>query len=141
MFLKGLGNKMASALASFLAAVSLQAAAAPDGAGVAPDFSSVGSVESAAALAAQGKLVRVLLFPAEFGGDDIPQNAVYITPEAAAARELALGTISRMIEKGLLDRMEVSPVYKGKSFVPASLVFKAWHSSKEGRFEPTIEVW
>ena len=46
-----------------------------------------------------------------------------------------------MIEEGLLDRMEVTPAYKGKSFVPSSLALKAWHSSKEGRFERTIEIW
>jgi hypothetical protein len=107
----------------------------------APDFSSVESLAAAGALAEKGDLVRIFLFPAEFGGADIPQNVVYITPQAAAARDLLVATLGRMIEEGLLDRMNVAPVYKGRSFVPAAIAFKAWHTSKPGRFEQTIEVW
>lgn len=105
------------------------------------DFSSVESLAGAGALAARGDLVRVLLFPAEFGGADIAQNVVYITPQAAAQRQLLVGTLRRMVEAGRLDRMNVVPVYKGRSFVPAAITFKAWHSSKDGRFEQTIEIW
>lgn len=105
------------------------------------DFSSVESLSDAGALAAKGDLVRVFLFPAEFGGEDVPPNVVYITPQAAAARELVIGTLRRMIEEGLLDRMNVVPAYKGRSFVPSAIALKAWHTSKEGRFEQTIKVW
>ena len=106
-----------------------------------PDFSAVTSLAAAEALARQGKLVRVLLFPAEFGGEDIRENAVYITPEAAAARDLILGTLHRFIKEGLIDKMDVTPDYKGDSFVPSRIVMHATHSKKKGSFEPTIEVW
>ena len=125
-------------------AVMLGLAAAPAAAQEAPgarDFSSVESLAGAAALAAKGDLVRVYLFPAEFGAEDVPPKVVYITPQAAAARELVIGTLRRMIEEGHLDRMDVVPAYTGRSFVPAAIAFKAWHSSKKGRFEQTIEIW
>lgn len=115
-------------------------AAAREGRG-AGDFSSVESLAAAEALAARGNLVRVLLFPAEFGGEDIVQNVAYITPKAAAERDRLIATLRRMIEEGGLDRMNVAPVYKGRSFIPAAIAFKAWHTSKDGRFEQTIEVW
>ena len=106
-----------------------------------PDFSAVTSLAVAEALARQGKLVRVLLFPAEFGGEDIRENAVYITPEAAAARELILGTLHRFVAEGLVDKLDVTPDYKGDSFVPSRIVMHATRSKKKGSFEPTIEVW
>src|SRR3546814_1230296 len=59
---------------------------------VKPDFSSIETAGAAKALAAQGRLVRVLLFPAEVGGRAVREYMIYITPEAAAARELVIGT-------------------------------------------------
>lgn len=108
---------------------------------MAPDFSQVRNEAAAKELVAQGKLVAIHLFPAEFGGADERVNITYVTPEAAAARELILGTITRMIGEGLIDQLTVEPNYKGDSFVPSSLSMKAWHSEQEGRFEPKIEVW
>lgn len=137
MFRQPIGTILGLALMLGLAATP---AAAQDARG-ASDFSSVESLAGAGALAEKGVLVRVFLFPAEFGGEDIPQNVVYITPQAAAARELVVGTLRRMIEDGRLDRMNVVPAYKGRSFVPVAIAFKAWHTSKEGRFEQTIQIW
>ena len=56
-----------------------------------PDFAAVDSVAKATTLAAQGRLVPILLFPEEFGGENRVENRVYITPEAAEARTLILG--------------------------------------------------
>nr|WP_206364838.1 hypothetical protein [Sphingomonas populi] len=106
-----------------------------------PDFSTITSLAAAEALARQGKLVRVLLFPAEFGGEDVRENAIYITPEAAAARALILGTLHRFVTEGLVDKLDVTPDYKGDSFVPSRIVMHATHSTKKGGINPTIEVW
>ncbi|WP_255325711.1 MULTISPECIES: hypothetical protein [Sphingobium] len=113
----------------------------PAEAGVKPDFSTVQTAPAAKALVAKGKLVPILLFPAEFGGEAIPENISYVTPEAAAARELLIGTLARLIKEGSIDKMDVEPSYKGRSFIPTAIRMKAWHSSKPGRFEPTIWVW
>lgn len=106
-----------------------------------PDFSNVKSRGAALLLENDGKLVKVNLFPSELGGQEIPQNEVYITPEAAGARQMIVGTLVRFVEEGVIDKMTVEPTYKGDSFVPARIVFHAHHSQKAGRFEPVIEVW
>lgn len=107
-----------------------------------PDFAAVESVASAQALVAEGKLVPVLLFPAELGGDEIPVNTVYVTPEAAAAREAVIADLIAQIEAGRIDKMEVEPTYKGRSVVPATIVMNVWHSRNPGeRQARTIPVW
>jgi hypothetical protein len=132
----------ALALAALIAIAALGAAAhAEEAAAVQPDFSAIESLAAAQDLAGQGKLVPVLLFPAELGGADIPLNKVYVTPEAAAARERAVATVITMLEEGKVNQMDVKPAYKGRSFVPSSIVMQAWHTGKGGRFEVTIPVW
>ncbi|AMK21483.1 hypothetical protein [Sphingobium sp. TKS] len=130
-----------AALTLVSAALALAAPRLPAEAGAKPDFSTVQTAAAAKALVAKGKLVPILLFPAEFGGEAIPENMIYITPGAAAARELLIGTLTRLIKEGSIDKMEVEPSYKGRSFIPTAIRMKAWHSSKPGSFEPTIRVW
>lgn len=108
---------------------------------VRPDFSAVTSLAAAKALAAKGRLVEVLLFPAELGGQDLPENRVYITPEAAAAQRLMIGTLQRFVREGLINKMTVEPEYKGDSYIPSRIVMHATHSKKKGGFSPTIEIW
>lgn len=128
-----------------LALAALIALAAPLNAGeTAPapaDFAAVESLAAAQDLAKAGKLVPVLLFPAEVGGANIPLNTVYITPEAAAERAKALAAIIALLEQDKLDQMDVKPAYKGKSVVPSSIVMKAWHTRGGDKFEATIPVW
>ncbi len=106
-----------------------------------PDFANYQTLPSVRALAGEGKLVKLLLFPAEFGGEDVPPNVVYVPVKAASAHGTIVGTLRRMIREGSLDRMEVKPVWKGKSFVPGAIRFHAWHSAKAGSFDPEIVVW
>jgi hypothetical protein len=108
---------------------------------VKPDFSNVTSKSQVDELVKQRKLVRIYLFPVEFGGPEEPMNRSSITPEAAAARELILGTMKRFIQQGLIDKMTVSPEYRGASLVPTRIVFHASNSKTGGTFEPTVEVW
>lgn len=128
-----------------LALAALIALAAPlqahEAAPVAADFAAVESLAAVQDLAKAGKLVPVLLFPAEVGGPDVPPNTVYITPEAAAERAKALAAIIALLEQDRLDQMDVKPAYKGKSVVPSSIVMKAWHTGTGEKFEATIAVW
>lgn len=106
-----------------------------------PDFSSVTSREQALALVRQGRLVRILLFPAELGGEDRVENVSFVSPEAADALALVIGTLKRFTAEGLVNRMTVDPEYRGDSLVPARIVFHATHDRKEGGFHPVVEVW
>ena len=105
------------------------------------DYSKVTSREKAQALEAKGELVKILLFPEEFGGPDTPENVVYVPKVAADIKDLITGTLVRFFKEGLIDNLQVEPKYKGNSFVPSRLVMKTSHSNREGKFNPTIEVW
>lgn len=129
---------MGATLAMPLPSVS---AATAKGEMVLPDYSHVTSAAEARELAAEGKLIKILLFPAEFGGQDMPGNVVYVPPEAARAKDLATGTLIRYVEEGLIDNLTVDAEYKGDSFIPSRILMKATHSSKDGTFNPTISIW
>ena len=105
------------------------------------DFSGVDSREKAVQLAQEGKLFKVLLFPAEFGGEDVPQNVVYVPAGFPEIKDKITGTLMRFVQEGLIDTLQVNPEYKGNSFVPSKINMKTSHSGKAGEFNPTIEIW
>ena len=125
----------------FAAVPAVQSQATNAEAKVKPDFSEVDSLDKARKLEANGELVKILLFPAEFGGEEIPQNIVYVPQGAADAKALITGTLVRFFREGLIDHLVVEPEYKGGSVVPIRIVMKASHRTKEGKFNPTVEVW
>lgn len=45
-----------------------------------PSFAHISSREIAEELVGKGELVRMPLFPVEFGGDESPQNLTYVPP-------------------------------------------------------------
>ena len=105
------------------------------------DFSGVGSREKAIQLAQDGKLYKILLFPAEFGGEDIPQNVVYVPAGIPEIKNEITDTLIRFVQEGLIDNIQVNPEYKGNSFVPSKINMTTSHSGKAGEFNPTIEIW
>lgn len=106
------------------------------------DYSYVRSMAQAIELYEEGKLFKVLLFPAEFGGQDIPPNVVFVPRGIPEARELVLGTLIHFAQEGLFNQLEVNPEYKGDSFVPSKIKIRAWHSEKSvGEFLPSIDIW
>ncbi len=105
------------------------------------DFSHVDSQEKAEALAEKGELFKILLFPAEFGGQDVPPNTVYVPAGIPEIKDQITQTLIRYVQDGLIDNLTVNPEYKGNSFVPARIVMETSHSGKPGQFNPTIEIW
>jgi hypothetical protein len=89
-----------------------------------PDFSSVDSKAKVLALANEGKLEKVHLFPLEVGGQDIEPNIVYLPVGFRDIKRKLDGTILRMAQDGLISDLKVIPEYKGNSFVPARIVIK-----------------
>lgn len=107
-----------------------------------PDFSNVTTKAAARQLVREGKLVRIHFFPLELGGPDEPHNVGFVTPEAASAREMLVGTLVRFFEDGLIDRLRVLPEYTGESIVPIRIVMEAGRDGdEEGGFNGSIEVW
>jgi len=109
----------------------------------APDFTAVTTKAAANRLVREGKLVKIHFFPTELGEPaKEPHNIGYITPEAAEARALLIGTLERFRDEGLIDQMRIVPDYKAESIIPTRIRFKAWHSQRDGGgLEGVVEVW
>ena len=108
----------------------------------APDYAHVKSNAQAMALCESGELFKILLFPAEFGGEDVPHNVVYVPRGVPEAQQMIVGTLVRFVEEGTINQLTVNPEYKGDSFVPSRILMRAWNSEKPGgEFAPALEVW
>ena len=105
------------------------------------DFSEIDTREKAMALAQEGQLFKVLLFPEELGGADVPQNIVYVPAGIPEVKDKITGTLVSYVQDGLIDQLNVAPVYKGGSFVPSKITINASHSGKSGEFNASIEIW
>lgn len=105
------------------------------------DLSQVDSLDKAMAHATEGRLFKILLFPAEFGGQDVPQNVVYVPAGIPEIKDQITGILMGFVEEELIDNLQVMPEYKGDSFVPTKINMKTSRSGKEGEFNPTIEIW
>jgi len=106
-----------------------------------PDFSAVDSLEKAQALASEGKLERLYLFPLEFGGKDIPQNVLYVPIGFAAMKQRIDSMVRDLVNQGQVSSYAAHPEYKGKSFVPSKIKIVASHPEKGGGLNPVIEIW
>ncbi len=106
-----------------------------------PNYNEVTSLAIAARWAADGRLARILLFPSELGGEDIPPNVSYIPPTALPARTAAIEALIAETERGLIDQMDVNPEYTGNSFVPVRLRFSAHHTATGHRLDRVVEIW
>lgn len=104
-----------------------------------PDWSQVDSQAKAEELVARGDLVRLLLLPADFGGDDDPGNVVYVPPFAADLKDgFDMNTVLPLIESGKVTRYQAVPRYDGASFVPSAIDIRA---SEPGDVQMTLEIW
>lgn len=111
------GAKMKKLLMTILVVLGMSGANADSG----MNFSHVDAREKAMALVQEGKLFKILLFPSEFGCEDIPQNSVYVPAGIPEIKDQITGTLIRFVEQGLIDNMQVNPEYKGNSFVPSKI--------------------
>ena len=134
-------KRILTAILAMLGLGTATAADSPPSAAHVQDYSHVTSRELALKLVAEGKLFKILLFPAEFGGEDVAANVVYVPVGIPELKDQITGTLVRFYKEGLIDNLKVRPEYKGDSFVPSKIHFKASHSEKKGVFEPTIDVW
>lgn len=141
-------GRMGLALAGLLLALGaliLMSAAMAQEADRAPasDFAAVTTSAAANRLVREGRLVKIHLFPTELGGPVKERSNIgYITPEAAEARALLIGTLEHDLDEGLIDQMRVTPDYRGDSIVPARIRFRTWHSRRSGgAIETVVEVW
>ena len=104
-----------------------------------PDFTAVDSQAKAQELARLGQLQKVLLLPAEFGGEDVPPNCVFVPAWVAEKKaETDRNVIRPLAEAGKISRYSARPAYQDKSFVPNAITIEA---SDPGSFTMTIAIW
>jgi hypothetical protein len=109
----------------------------PQGPG--PDFSEIDSREKAERLFADGALMKLHLLPPEFGGDDAPQNIVYVPAFVVdIKRGVDTNTIMPLAKDRKVTRYTATPKYQGRSFIPNSIEVRA---SNPGSFEMVIRIW
>ena len=104
-----------------------------------PNFSSVNSRAKAEQLWQSGELQRTLLLPAEFGGEDIPPNVVYIPAFAVEMKSrIDVKVIKPLIADKKVTRYVASPEYEGDSFVPIAINISA---TDPGQFSARVAIW
>lgn len=107
--------------------------------GSGPDFSAIDSKAKAEVLFERGELQKVMLLPAEFGGQAVLTNLIYIPAFAAEQKaSIDLNIVKPLVASGKVSRYKATPEYQGRSFIPVSIVITA---SEPGSFSARIAVW
>jgi hypothetical protein len=93
-----------------------------DPAGSLPDFAAIRTVQQADSLFKAGLLDRLFIMPLEFGGEEIPQNLLYV-PKGAAARKAAIDqeVIAPLIQEGRISKYTANAEYQDGSVVPSAI--------------------
>jgi hypothetical protein len=104
-----------------------------------PDFAGVDSRDKAEEMFRCGQLEKLLLLPIAFGGQDVPENVVYIPSDIAGLkRGIDDNVIAPLVAEGKFTRYQAFPEYHGDSFIPVAIHIEA---SEPGAFSTRIAVW
>ncbi len=74
----------------------------------------------------QGLVEPVLLFPAEFGGIDIPSNVTWLPPNCIREKQEFDAAVLREVQRGKGINYTATPSYDGYSLVPSRLSLAAY---------------
>src|SRR5215467_15449466 len=100
------------------------------------DYSHIDSLDKALALYREGKLERLYMLPLEFGGQDVPQNVLYVPLGIVAIKKQLDETIANLVRERAVAGYNVQPEYKGASFIPSKIKIVTSHPEKPGGFNP-----
>lgn len=104
-----------------------------------PDFSAIDSLEKAEELFRRGELETLFLLPLEFGGQDIPDNTLYVPIGVADVKAgIDNNVIAPLVADGTITKYSATAEYQGESFIPIALKIVA---SEPGDFTTTISIW
>jgi hypothetical protein len=102
-----------------------------------PDFSDINSIEKAIDLYKKGSLTKIYMMPLEFGGEDSPENTLYVPEFVKDFKNRFDNMVGDLLEEGKQLGFETIPEYKGKSFVPSKLILMVTGDSE---FTETIHI-
>jgi hypothetical protein len=104
-----------------------------------PDFSTIDSQAQAEKMFRRGELEKVFLLPLEFGGQDIPDNYLFVPIGVANIKwGIDNNVIGPLVAEGKVTQYTATPEYQGKSFIPIAIKIVA---SSPGEFTTTINIW
>lgn len=104
-----------------------------------PDYSNIDAEDKAIEKYRCGEFEKLFLFPIEFGGQDIPQNVVFVPVGFAKIKSnIEHNIIVPLVRDGMITKYVVTPVYQGRSFVPIAIDIDA---SEPGEFKTRINIW
>ncbi len=104
-----------------------------------PDFSAIDSQAKAEESFRQGIVEKLLLMPLEFGGEDIPDNTLFVPVGVANIKAgIDNNVIGPLVAEGKISKYTATPEYQGASFIPIALKIEA---SDPGEFSTTISIW
>lgn len=104
------------------------------------DFSSINSLDAALRLCETDRLVKTLLLPVELGGQNIPENVVFIPPNLIEAKDSATAELIDAVHAGMIE-VAIIPEYRGASFVPHKILITAAYPGKSPEYELEIGIW
>ena len=102
------------------------------------DYSSIDSNEKAQQAYANKELVKLHLMPLDWGGEDVALNIIYVPEFVVEQKSEIDGMIEGFLTAGLSINYSCRPEYKGRSFIPGSLVISYSGDREDTR---TIEIW
>lgn len=103
------------------------------------DFSTADSRPAVIALVESGELAPLLLLPETFGGDDRPENVVFVPPAIAVEkRRIDENIVLPLVSSGSVTRYAATPHYRGDSFVPTRIELRA---TDPGNFCAIVDIW
>jgi hypothetical protein len=106
---------------------------------IGPDFSLIDSQAKVEEMFRRGELEKVFLLPLEFGGQDIPDNYLFVPIGVVGVKASTDNNIIRpLVDEGKISQYTATPEYQGASFVPIAIKIVA---SSPGNFTTTINIW
>jgi hypothetical protein len=104
-----------------------------------PNFSEIDTPEKVRRLVAEGILERVLLLPAEFGGENVEPNIAHVPVGLAEIKaDTDRNVILPLAKQGTVTRYVATPTYTGRSHVPTSIEIRA---TDPGDFTFELQCW
>jgi hypothetical protein len=104
------------------------------------DFSYIISLKAAEDAAREGCLLKILLFPKELGGQDRPENQVYIPTCVWEIKRNSTEELISAVRQGMND-VAIVPEYCGMSLVPTKITITAAFSGMPPGYTLEIGIW
>ena len=106
--------------------------------GPGPDYSAVDSLAKAVDLYNKKQLGKIFFMPLEFGGEDAPQNTIYVPAHVVVFKTRFDAMVEKLLREGKKIGYSVNPEYKGTSFIPSKVIITV---NGEVSMTESIEAW